>query len=65
MSIRPAPDRYGFVDYLELELGYQRHVYASNLSRKKEYRFGVLMPRTYLNSEHWEAPFRGAEIVVH
>lgn len=43
------------------ELGYERNIYASNLSRKKEYRFGVLMPRTHLNSGYWEAPFRGAE----
>ncbi|TVQ28744.1 MAG: LacI family DNA-binding transcriptional regulator [Spirochaetaceae bacterium] len=42
------------------ELGYERNIYASNLSRQKTYRFGLLMPRTHLNSGYWQFPYAGA-----
>lgn len=42
------------------ECGYKRNIYASNLSRQKVYRFGILMPRTHLNSGYWREPYRGA-----
>ncbi len=43
------------------EVGYKRNIYASNLSRQKAYRFGVLMPRTHFNSGYWQEPYRGTD----
>lgn len=42
------------------DLGYERNIFASNLSRQKCYRFGILMPRTHFDSGYWQAPYRGA-----
>jgi LacI family transcriptional regulator len=43
------------------ETGYRPNIFASRLSRAKQFRFGVLMPRPEQDSGFWQLPLRGIE----
>lgn len=41
------------------ELGYQPNIMASNLSKGKQFVFGVLLPKASSRSSYWEFPTKG------
>ncbi|NQT24394.1 substrate-binding domain-containing protein [candidate division KSB1 bacterium] len=46
------------------ELNYKPNVIARNLSLKKTYNFGVLMPRPEQDGRYWELPVNGIEKAI-
>lgn len=58
---RVAPQTAERVRDVIAATGYRPNMFASQLSRGRIYRFGVLMPEPSQDSEFWRLPWRGIE----
>ncbi len=56
---RYSPETARRVRRIASELGYKKNIYASNLSRSRDYRIAVVMPDPAHDNRYWEQPHAG------
>ncbi|HKJ85936.1 MAG TPA: LacI family DNA-binding transcriptional regulator, partial [Spirochaetia bacterium] len=56
---RYSPETARRVRRIATELGYKKNIYASNLSRSRDYRIAIVMPDPAHDNRYWEQPHTG------